>query len=557
MGAGKVGGQAEVCALTIETAAHRVKIRAMRSHAAIARRFSRTGLAGASAFRRLIPPHRGLRPTACPGIAAHADCLYSAAMFNGKMDGAEHPREGRKELRRGLKNRHIQMIALGGAIGTGLFYGSAASISLAGPAVLPAYLLGGTVIWLILRMMGEMAVAEPVAGAFSHFAYAYWGEFPGFLSGWNYWFLYVAVNMTELSVVGVYVNYWLPDFPQWLAALLVLVGVTAVNLVQVRLYGELEFWFALIKVAAVMGMIGLGALLVILSAAHPPQAADGPAFANLWTHGGFFPHGLSGMLLSLVLVMFSFGGTELITITAAEADNPQKSLPRAVRQVLRRILLFYMGALTVIMILYPWNRVGMDGSPFVLIFSELGIPAAAGILNLVVLSAAVSVYNSGAYSNARMLYSLARQGNAPAFFAKLNRHGVPYMGTLFSTLCTAVIVLLNRLFPGKVFLYVVSIATAAALLTWGMIALTHMRFRRIRDARGLGGRDGFRAPGCPWLNRLCLAFLALVLALMTQLDSMRPAALALPLWLAALYAGFRLKKARERHGRATRRMPPR
>lgn len=467
-------------------------------------------------------------------------------MFNGKEGGVEHAREGQKELRRGLKNRHIQMIALGGAIGTGLFYGSAASISLAGPSVLPAYLLGGTVIWLILRMMGEMAVAEPVAGAFSHFAYTYWGEFPGFLSGWNYWFLYVAVNMTELSVVGVYVNYWLPDFPQWLAAFVVLVGVTAVNLVQVRLYGELEFWFALVKVTAVIGMIVLGAALVLLSAMHPPQTADGPAFSNLWAHGGFFPHGFSGMLLSLVLVMFSFGGTELIAITAGEADNPQKSLPRAIRQVLRRILLFYMGALTVIMILYPWNKVGMDGSPFVLIFSDLGIPAAAGILNLVVLSAAVSVYNSGAYSNARMLYSLARQGNAPAFFARLNRQGVPYMGTLFSALCTVVIVLLNWLFPGRVFLYVVSVATAAALLTWGMIALTHIRFRRIRNARGPYDKDGFHAPGCPWLNYLCLAFLALVLALMTRLDATRPAVLALPLWLAALYAGFRLKKAREK-----------
>ena len=469
----------------------------------------------------------------------------------------EHGHEGQKELRRGLKNRHIQMIALGGAIGTGLFYGSAASISLAGPSVLPAYLLGGTVIWLILRMMGEMAVAEPVAGAFSHFAYAYWGEFPGFLSGWNYWFLYVAVSMTELSVVGIYVNYWLPDFPQWLTAFLVLAGVTAVNLIQVRLYGELEFWFALVKVAAVIGMIGLGAVLVLLNAGHDPQGANGPGFANLWAHGGFFPHGLSGMLLSLVLVMFSFGGTELIAVTAGEADNPKKSLPRAIRQVLRRILLFYIGALAVIMILYPWNKVGMEGSPFVLIFSGLGIPAAAGILNLVVLSAAVSVYNSGAYSNARMLYILARQGNAPAFFARLNRQGAPYLGTLFSALCTAVIVLLNWLFPGQVFLYVVSVATAAALLTWGMIALTHIRFRRIRDARGQGEKDSFRAPGCPWLNYLCLAFLALVLALMTRLDGTRPAVFALPLWLAVLYAGFRLKKAREKRRGAARETPSR
>lgn len=522
MSAGQNNGHAVVFGPTIGAAVRRVKTRA-----------------------RLVP---------------RADCLYSPGTLGHKtaLDGKEggveqdQKRESGRKLQRGLKNRHIQMIALGGAIGTGLFYGSAASISLAGPSVLLAYLLGGAVIWLIMRMMGEMAVAEPVSGAFSHFAYTYWGEFPGFLSGWNYWFLYVAVSMTELSVVGIYVNYWLPDFPQWLAAFLVLAGVTAVNLIQVKLYGELEFWFALIKVAAVLGMIGLGVALIVLHADRGPGGADAPGFANLWRHGGFFPHGIWGMLLSLVLVMFSFGGTELIAVTAGEADNPKKSLPKAIRLVLRRILLFYIGALAVMMIIYPWNKVGMDGSPFVLIFSGLGIPAAAGILNLVVLSAAVSVYNSGAYSNARMLYSLALQGNAPAFFAKLNRHGAPYRGTLFSSLCTAIIVLLNWLFPGKVFLYVVSIATAAALLTWGMIALTHLRFRRIRDARASSGDGGFRAPGCPWLNYACLAFLALVLALMTQLDDTRPAVLLLPLWLGVLYTGFRLKKAREKRRDAAR-----
>lgn len=448
-------------------------------------------------------------------------------------------------LQRGLKNRHIQMIALGGAIGTGLFYGSAASIGLAGPSVILAYLLGGGVIYLILRMMGEMAVEEPVAGAFSHFAYAYWGELPGFISGWNYWFLYIMVSMTELSVVGIYVNYWLPDFPQWLAAFLVLALITAVNLTKVKIYGELEFWFALIKVAAVVGMIGLGAVLILSGADNEAAATLG---GNLWEHGGFFPHGFSGMLLSLVIVMFSFGGTELIAVTAGEAHEPQKSLPRAIRLVLRRILLFYVGALTVIMTLYPWNKIDMQGSPFVLIFSSLGIPAAADILNLVVLSAAISVYNSGIYSNGRMLYSLAQQGNAPALFMRLCRNRTPYLATLFSSLCTAVIVVLNYLFPGQVFPYVIAVATAAALLTWGLIALVHMRFRGAYARLGLQTR--FRAPGCPWLNWVCLAFLGLVLALMTLLDSTRPAAIALPLWLGLLWLGFRLKKTRQKQAAA-------
>ncbi len=449
------------------------------------------------------------------------------------------PEQDAAALRRGLKNRHIQMIALGGAIGTGLFYGSAASISLAGPAVLLSYGIGGVIIYLIMRMMGEMAAEEPVAGAFSHFAYAYWGEFPGFLSGWNYWFLYVFVSMAELSVVGIYVNYWLPDFPQWLTSLCILAGITAVNMLNVKMFGELEFWCALIKVAAVIGMIALGIVLLVSGVGG---TVSGPG--NLWEHGGFFPNGGRGVLLSLAVIMFSFGGTELIGVTAGEADNPKESIPKAINQVLRRILLFYIGALGVMMSIYPWNRVGMDGSPFVLIFSRLGIPAAADMLNFVVLTAAVSVYNSGIYSNARMLYSLARQGNAPKVFARLGDRQVPCLATLFSSLCTLGVVVLNYLFPGKVFLYVMSVATIGAVITWAMIVLVHLRFRNAHrdDAAALI----FRTPLCPYANYACLAFLALVVAVMTQLESTRMAVIVLPVWLTVLYAGFRIKKAREK-----------
>lgn len=444
-----------------------------------------------------------------------------------------------QELRRGLKNRHIQMIALGGAIGTGLFYGSAASIGLAGPAIVLSYFIGGTIIYLIMRMMGEMSAQEPVAGAFSHFAYEYWGEFPGFLSGWNYWFLYIFVSMAELSVVGIYVNFWAPEFPQWLTALLILVGVTIINLFNVKLFGELEFWFAFIKVAAVIGMIVLGIVLIFAG-----LGTEATGFSNLWIHGGFFPNGIHGVLLSLVVVMFSFGGTELIGVTAGEADDPRKSIPKAINQVLWRILVFYLGSLTIMMIIYPWNKVGMDGSPFVMIFSKLGIPAAATILNVVVLTAAISVYNSGVYSNARMLYSLAQQGNAPKFFTKLSKNHVPYLATLFSSLCTLGIVVLNYLFPGKMFMYVMSVATIGAVITWAMIVLVHRKFRKAHA----GKEDTlfFRAPFSPITNYICLAFLAMIVALMTQLDSMKMAVWVLPIWLIVLYASFRIKKAREK-----------
>ncbi|MGB6007164.1 amino acid permease [Castellaniella sp.] len=446
-------------------------------------------------------------------------------------------------LARTLKNRHIQMIALGGAIGTGLFYGSAASIQLVGPGIILSYLIGGLMIYLIMRMLGEMSTQEPVSGAFSHFAYRYWGGFAGFLSGWNYWLLYVLVSMAELSVVGIYVNYWLPDFPAWASALAVLLSITALNLLNVRLYGESEFWLAFIKIAAIIGMIVLGLLLIFLGS---DQKASG--LSNLWAHGGFLPNGIHGLLLSLVVVMFSFGGTELIGITAGEADDPRRSIPRAINQVLWRILLFYVGALAVLVILYPWNQIGTQGSPFVLIFSNLGIPAAPDILNLVVLTAAISVYNSGMYSNGRMLYSLAQQGNAPRIFLRLSPRQVPWAGILFSSACTLVIVVINFLVPEGAFMRIMAVATAAAATTWMMIVLVHLRFRRAHDASKLH----FLSPGFPWVNYLCAAFLVGLVALMTQLDDTRPAVYVLPVWLGVLYAGYRL---RQQSSRATQDPP--
>ncbi|WP_370674496.1 amino acid permease [Pleomorphomonas sp. PLEO] len=439
--------------------------------------------------------------------------------------------ETQSHLARGLKNRHIQMIALGGAIGTGLFYGSAASIKLVGPGIIVSYIIGGFVMYLIMRMLGEMSTEEPVAGAFSHFAYKYWGEFAGFLAGWNYWFLYILVSMAELTVVGIYVAYWFPDFPHWLTSLIVLVSITGINLINVRLYGEAEFWFAIIKVLAVIGMIVLGLVLIVFG-----LGGEATGLSNLWVHGGFLPNGVWGLLLSLVVVMFSFGGTELIGITAGEADDPKKSIPQAIRQVMWRILIFYIGALTVMMIIFPWDQVGMEGSPFVTIFSKLGIGSAANILNFVVLTAAVSVYNSGIYSNGRMLYSLAEQGNAPKVFTKLGGNKVPYVAILFSSACTLVVVLINYLVPEGAFMQVMALATTAATITWVMIVLVHMKFRKAHAADA--GKLTFPAPFYPIANYFCVAFMAMIIVVMTQMPDMRMSVLVLPVWLIVLYVGF-------------------
>lgn len=438
-------------------------------------------------------------------------------------------------MKRGLKNRHMQMIALGGAIGTGLFYGSAPTIQLAGPAITLSYLIGGIVIFFIMRMLGEMAVEEPVSGSFSHYANRYWGEFAGFLSGWNYWANYVIVSMAELTAVGIYMNYWWPDLPQWLSALACLLLITLINLVNVRLYGEFEFWTAVIKVAAIIGMIVFGGYIIFTQMGSTPEN-----FSNLWQHGGYMPHGLWGVALSLVIVMFSFGGIELIGITAGEADEPEKTIPKAINQVIWRILIFYIGTLAVLMTLYPWNQVGLEASPFVQIFSNIGIPAAANLLNIVVLTAALSVYNSAIYSNSRMLYGLAKQKNAPEIFTQLARNGVPAVGILTSSGITLIVVALNYFIPGKVFMYLISIAVAAVVVSWFVITVTHLKFRKSKGAAA--EKLHFKSIGYPYINYFCLFFLVMIVVLMTQVEDMQMAVYLLPVWLCFLWGGFKLKK---------------
>ena len=351
-------------------------------------------------------------------------------------------------LRKSLKNRHIQLIALGGAIGTGLFYGSSESIALAGPSILLAYLVGGLAIFAIVRALSEMSVEDPKAGAFSYYATRYWSKRAGFISGWNYWFNYILVSMVELSVVGSFVNYWFPAIPTWVSAAVFLVIICAANLLGVSKFGEFEFWFAIIKIVAVIAMIigGLAVIIFVLPTASGVRAS----FANWFTVGnGFFPNGLmgqnsdgswTGLLMALVVVMFSFGGTELIGITAGETEDPKTTIPRATNDIIWRILVFYIGALGVIMAVVPWNTIDGKSSPFVQIFDSVGIHAAAGILNFVCLTAVMSVYNSGLYANSRMLYSLAKQGNAPAYLGKLNSRGVPVAGVLTSAVITAIAV---------------------------------------------------------------------------------------------------------------------
>lgn len=448
--------------------------------------------------------------------------------------GKHHESE---KLQRGLDNRHIQLIALGGAIGVGLFYGSSATIQMAGPSILLSYLIGGIVIFTIMRALGEMAVDEPISGSFSSYAHRYLGPFAGYLTGWTYWFMWVVVGMAEITVIGVYVNYWFPDIPQWVTALATLIVVTLINLMNVKAFGEFEFWLALIKVVAIIGMILVGLGIILFGFGNGGQAIG---LDNLWAHGGFMPNGIEGILLSLVLVMFSFGGVELVGITAGEAKDPRKSIPSAINNVVWRILIFYIGALGIMMILYPWNEVGTEGSPFVLIFDKIGIPGAAHIINFVVLTAALSAFNSGMFSTGRMLYNLSLQNNGPKYFGKLNKYQTPRRGILFSASFLLVAVLLNYIIPEKVFMFISSVATVAVITSWTIILLTQIKFRQSKTKEEVG-KLAFKMPLHPLSSYVALVFLAFVIVLMAFMDGMREALFVAPVWFLILYVGYRLK----------------
>ncbi|BBP82085.1 MULTISPECIES: amino acid permease [Pseudomonas] len=448
-------------------------------------------------------------------------------------------------LKRGLENRHIQLIALGGAIGTGLFLGSAGVLKSAGPSMILGYAIAGFIAFLIMRQLGEMIVEEPVAGSFSHFAHKYWGGYAGFLSGWNYWVLYVLVGMAELTAVGKYVQFWWPEVPTWATAAAFFVLINLINLANVRAFGETEFWFALIKVVAIIGMIILG-LYLLVSGTGGEQAA----VSNLWSHGGFFPNGLEGLVMVLAIIMFSFGGLELVGITAAEASEPKKVIPKAINQVIWRILIFYIGALTVLLMLYPWDKLletlnaagdPYSGSPFVQIFSLIGSDTAAHLLNFVVLTAALSVYNSGVYCNSRMLYGLAEQGDAPKALLKVNRRGVPVLAIGVSALVTLLCVLVNYLAPKQALELLMALVVAALVINWAMISLSHLMFRKSLQRQGI--EPFFKSLWYPFSNYLCLAFVALILGVMLLIPGINVSVYAIPFWLGFIAICYAIRRS--------------
>ncbi|WP_051711162.1 amino acid permease [Streptomyces sp. NRRL S-350] len=461
-------------------------------------------------------------------------------MAEKPYDEVADAQPGEEGYERGLGGRQIQMIAIGGAIGTGLFLGAGTAISKSGPSLILSYAVAGVVIFVIMRALGELLTYRPVSGSFAEYAREFLGPFAGYVTGWTYWLFWVVTGMAETTAAAVYVKFWAPGIPQWLSALTFLVILYAANLISVKVFGEIEFWFSMVKVTAIIGMILIGVGVLTLGFS---KAGDTASISHLWQNGGFFPKGIGATVMTLQIVMFAYLGVELVGVTAGESENPEKTLPRAINTLPWRIALFYIGALVVILSLVPWTEFQPGVSPFVAAFGKIGIPAAAGIINFVVLTAALSSCNSGMYSTGRMLRDLALRGQAPGRLTRLNTRRSPAYAITVSSLLMGVGVVLNYLVPARAFEYITSVATVCGLWTWAMILISQIRYRRAWK----GGRlpaPTFRAPGGAWVSWVALAFLALVVVLIALDEDNRISLYVFPAWALLLVIGYRFLERR-------------
>lgn len=447
-----------------------------------------------------------------------------------------------ENLQRGLKPRHMQMIAIGGAIGVGLFYGSSGAIQYAGPAVLLAYAIAGLAIFMVCRAVGEIAVEEPEAGASVAYASRYVHPFLGFALGWTGLFGGIAGAGAEFSALGAYVQYWFPDIPIWVSGLTALVLITVINLVSVKIYGEMEFWLSAVKVVTILAMLVCGAFIIIsgvtggtLSVAH-----------NLTASGGFFPQSAQGLLYALVLVAFAFGGTDAVACTAGEAENVKKTMPKAINGVFMRIIVFYIGATFVMLAMSPWNQIAGEGSPFVRVFAEVGIPAAASIINFVVITASMSAINSGIYLYSRQLYNLALQGRAPKFFTKVSAHKVPVATILTTCIGYLLGVALMAVLPEQVFDLCSAVVVFMLVLGWVSELLAELHFRAIRRREGTEDQLSFKMPWWPYSSFFALAFMALVMVMMAIMPAYRVTYFVTIPWMLILFTAYQVIEHRKK-----------
>ncbi|CAK1222457.1 L-asparagine transporter or related permease (AnsP) [Fructobacillus cardui] len=435
---------------------------------------------------------------------------------------------------RTLSHRHVAMIALGGTIGTGLFLGAGSSIHKAGPAILLVYIITGLFVFAMMRALGELLVSDDSKPVFIDFMTQYLGERAGFVLGWTYWIGWVVIAMTELTAIGTYMNYWFPDWPVWPWELAFLIVLYFVNTIAVKIFGETEFWFAMIKIVAIVVMIITG---LILALGHVKTSMGVTQFSTLWSHGLVADHG-KGLLSTFQMAFFAFLGVEFVGITAAETKDPLETIPRAVNSIVIRILIFYIGALSAIMIIQPWTNYQAGESPFVQVFSGIGVQSAAAVINFVVLTAAASAINSAFFTTGRMLYSLVGEKSR---FKKLNKNAIPKSAINLSTLIVGLAVVVNYLFPTDAFTLISSMASAAFLLIYMALMVTHLRFRKATKGQQ---SHGFQLPLAPFSDYLTIAFLALIFFILLVTPATTVTTLLAALWMVLLtvIAFFKFKK---------------
>ncbi|MCV7028339.1 amino acid permease [Mycobacterium sherrisii] len=458
--------------------------------------------------------------------------------------GAE-TRSAVPHLHRGLANRHIQLIAIGGAIGTGLFMGAGRTIARAGPSVVLVYGIIGFFLFFVLRAMGELLLSNLNYKSFVDFAADLLGPAAGFFVGWSYWFAWIATGIAELVAIAGYLQFWWPDLPAWLPALTACAAILLFNLFSVRNFGEIEFWFALIKVVAIICLIFVGIFLVVTDFVSPQ--GDRASVENLWDDGGVFATGFMGMVGGFQIAFFAFVGVELVGAAAAETANPRRTLPRAINAVPLRVAIFYIGALLTVLMVVPWRRFAGDESPFVLMFSLAGVAGAASIVNFVVTTAAASSANSGMYSTGRMLYGLADEGSAPGLFRRLNRGGVPAPALFVTAALFLTVIPLLRV-GGSVmgaFTLVTTVASLLFMFVWTMIVLSYLVYRRRHPARH--AESNFKMPGGTPMCWGVLAFFAFVLWTLCTEDDTATALAWFPVWFVVLAAGWLVVRRRPSH----------
>lgn len=411
-----------------------------------------------------------------------------------------------------MDNRHVQMIAIGGAIGTGLFLGAGARLQIAGPALAIVYLVCGIFSFFILRALGELVLHRPSSGSFVSYAREFLGEKASYVAGWMYFVNWAMTGIVDITAVALYMHYWgaFGDVPQWVFALGALAIVGTMNMIGVKWFAEMEFWFALIKVLAIVVFLVVG---VVFLGSGKPLDGNSTGFHLISDNGGFFPHGLLAALVLVQGVVFAFASIELVGTAAGECKDPKTMLPKAINSVIWRIGLFYVGSVVLLVLLLPWNAYQAGQSPFVTFFTRLGVPYIGSIMNIVVLSAALSSLNSGLYSTGRILRSMSMGGSAPRFMSKMSGQQVPYMGILVTIGVYVIGVWLNYIVPSRVFEIVLNIASLGIISSWGFIVVCQMRLRKaIKEGRA---EDvSFKLPGAPFTSWLTLLFLASVLVLM-------------------------------------------